>query len=276
MTAGQSMKRSMLEDLAPAVRGLILDMDGVLWREPEPIGDLAAIFSRIASQGLNFVAATNNATKTGVQYLERLRGFGVTLEPWQILTSSDAAADMLTRALPGGSAVFVVGEYGVTEALRGQGFAVITNPEDVRQVAAVVGGIDRALTYRKLLRAAAHVRAGAPFYGTNADATFPTSAGLAPGAGSILAAIATAAESQPVVIGKPSRFMFEVAADRMKLTSTEILVVGDRLETDIAGGRTFGARTALVLSGVSTRAQATAWRPKPDLIAENLGQLVGA
>jgi 4-nitrophenyl phosphatase len=250
-------------------------MDGVLWRETEPIGDLVAIFAAIADKGIRCVTATNNAMKTGAQYLERLRSFGVSLEAWQVVTSSDAAAQTLAKALPHASRVFVVGEDGVVEALRDAGFTVITDPEDRRQVSAVVGGIDRAFTYTKLLRAAAHVRMGVPFYGTNADATFPTPDGLVPGAGSILAAIATAAEVTPTVTGKPAAFMFQLAAQRMKLAAREIVVVGDRLETDIAGGHAFGARTALVLSGVSTRAQAARWRPEPDLIAENLGQLVG-
>ena len=141
---------------------------------------------------------------------------------------------------------------------------------------AVVAGMDRAFTYQKLQAAAAHVRAGAIFYGTNPDPTFPTPAGLAPGAGSVIAAIATAAECQPTIVGKPSPLMFEVAAERIGVGMAETLVVGDRLETDIAGGQAWGARTALVLSGVSTKQQADAWRPKPDIVAADLAELVGA
>jgi 4-nitrophenyl phosphatase len=183
---------------------------------------------------------------------------------------------VLSAALPRGASVFVVGEEGVIQALRDKAFVVITDPADKRAVQAVVGGFDRQFSYDKMLRAAAHIRAGAAFYGTNADATFPTSEGLVPGAGAVLAAIMTAAEKQPIVVGKPSPFLFELAAQRMNLTPPEILVVGDRLETDIAGGQAFGARTALVLSGVSTREGAADWHPAPDLIAADLAQLVGA
>jgi 4-nitrophenyl phosphatase len=97
-----------------------------------------------------------------------------------------------------------------------------------------------------------------------------------PGAGSILAALEAATDAKPTVIGKPSAFMLEISAERMRLTKDEILVVGDRLETDIAGGQSVGAHTALVLSGVSTLDQANAWAPKPDLMAKDLSELLGA
>lgn len=276
MIAASVGSGSSLKALTPAARGLILDMDGVLWTDSLPIGSIAANFAAIRSQGLAFVAATNNATRTVDQYRQKFHGFGADIEPWQIVTSADATAHRLAADLAKGSAVFVVGEDGVVEALRANGFTVITDPGDQRDVAAVVAGIDRAFTYAKLQRASTHVRAKAAFYGTNADATFPTPHGLIPGAGAILTAIATAAECKPTVIGKPSPFMFQVAAQRMHLAPSDIVVVGDRLETDIAGGQAFGARTALVLSGVSTRERAADWRPPPDIIAADLAQLVGA
>ena len=121
----------------------------------------------------------------------------------------------------------MVGEEGVVKALREQGFQVITDAFDETKVVAVVAGIDRALTYEKLRRATAHVRAGALFFGTNPDKTFPMPEGLVPGAGSILVAIATAADVEPVVVGKPAPFMFQLSAERMNLTHDEILVIGD-------------------------------------------------
>jgi 4-nitrophenyl phosphatase len=268
-------KESNLQKLLPAVRGVVLDMDGVLWKDAMPIGDLARIFNSMRSAGLKIILATNNATMTVDQYVKKLAGFGVSLEPWQIITSSHATAATLSKAFPQGGAVYVVGENGVIAALTQSGFSTITDPEDETPVLAVVGGIDRALTYQKLRRAMSHIRAGARFYGTNPDTTFPTPAGLVPGAGSILAAIQSASGTDPIVIGKPSPFMFQLCAERLELAMDEILVVGDRLETDIAGAQAVGARTALVLSGVSIRAQAEAWQPKPDIIAENLAALVG-
>src|SRR5271157_159836 len=281
----------MLDKLSPPVRGLILDMDGVLWKDDTPIGDLHATFDRIQERNLKVTLATNNATRTVEQYLEKLRGFGVTLEPWQIVTSSEALAHVLAeRFTPAPlsdsppifsenrgnwrGAVFVLGENGIVSALRAKGFTPITDPDDKTPPVAVVSSFDRQLTFQKLRRATLHVRAGAPLYATNADRSFPTPDGLIPGAGSILAALETATDVKAIVIGKPSPFMMEIAMERMGLTKAEVLVIGDRFETDIAGGQALKARTALVLSGVSTLEQSNEWQPKPDLIAKDLAELV--
>ncbi len=266
----------MLDRLSPPIRGLILDMDGVLWKDDAPIGDLPGIFDCIRARGLQVVLATNNATKTVREYLGKLHALAVNLEPWQIVTSSEATAHVLAKTFPQLGPVFVVGENGIVSALRQKGFDPITDPEDEAVPVAVVSSFDRKVTFQKLRRATLHIRAGVPFYGTNGDRTFPTPAGLVPGAGSILAALEAATDIKPIVIGKPSAMMLELAAERMRLDKREILVAGDRLETDIAGGQSMGAHTALVLSGVSTLDQANAWTPKPDLIARDLAELVGA
>lgn len=258
------------------LRALILDMDGVLWRDAAPIGNLPAVFDRIRSLGLKVALATNNATKTVGEYLEKFDGYGVTLEPWQIVTSSLATAETLSKHFPGGGPVFVVGENGIRRALEDFGFSAITDPQDETRPVAVVAGIDRFVSYQKLRRATLHIRAGAPFYGTNPDRTFPTPQGLVPGAGAILAAIEAATDVSPTVIGKPSPFMMTIALERLGTSPDETLVVGDRLETDIAAGQAAGCHTALVLSGVSTREQAQAWTPGMDFIAPDLTSLVGA
>jgi phosphoglycolate/pyridoxal phosphate phosphatase family enzyme len=268
------VKAMTLQQLSPAIRGLILDGDGVLWKDTAPIGDLAHTFARIRGRGLQVVLATNNATMTVSQYLDKLRGFGVALDAEQIVTSAHATAAALLKAFPQKGAAYIVGEGGVIAALCEAGFAAVTDPEDATPVVAVVVGFDRGLTFQKLSRAMRHVRAGARFYGTNPDVTFPTPTGLIPGAGSIIAAVKAATGVEPVVIGKPAPFMFALCAERMHLEMRETLVVGDRLETDIAGGQAVGAHTALVLTGVSTAAQADAWQPRPDLIAQDLAALV--
>jgi len=265
----------MLAHLRPTVKGLILDLDGVLWNGATPIGKLSAIFDRIRSLNLKVSLATNNATLTVEEYLSKLHGFGVNLEAEQIVTSAAATAATLIKAFPEKGAVFVVGETGVIQSLSDAGFSVITDAENSCPVVAVVAGIDWELTYNKLRRATFHIRAGTPFFGTNPDATFPTPEGLVPGAGATLAALETAGGSHPVIIGKPSPLMFELSLERMRLRQSEVLIVGDRLETDIAGGQSLGSRTALVLSGVSTSAQAKDWKPAPDLLAADLAEVLG-
>ena len=256
------------------IKALILDMDGVLWRENTPIGDLPAIFARIRERGLKVALATNNATRTVDEYLQKLDGFGVMLEPWQMITSSLATADTLAKEFPDGGAVFVVGENGIQRTLEERGFRPIIDPQDETRVVAVVTGMDRSVSYQKLRRATLHIRAGVPFYGTNPDRTFPTPQGLAPGAGSILAAIEAATDVKPIIIGKPQPAMMDMALEKLGTKPEESLVVGDRLETDIAAGQASGCKTALVLSGVSTREQAEAFRPALDFIVKDLSSLI--
>ncbi len=256
------------------LKALILDMDGVLWRDDTPIGDLLAIFARIRERGFKVALATNNATRTVDEYLEKFSGFGVTLEPWQIVTSSLASADTLAKDFPGGGSVFVIGENGIQRALEERGFAPLIDPQDETRPVAVVAGIDRFISYAKLRRATLHIRAGVPFYGTNPDRTFPTPQGLVPGAGAILASIEAATDVKAIIIGKPSPFMMHLALERLGTGPEETLVVGDRLETDIVAGQAAGCKTALVLSGVSTFEQAKSWQPAPDYIVEDLSTLL--
>jgi len=271
---------AMLDELTPPVRGLILDMDGVLWQEDTPIGDLAAIFARIHSRGLLVALATNNATLGAGDYSAKLRGFGAVVDSARIITSAAATAELLAERFrplnraPSGRAVFVLGEGGILDALRAKGFSPLTDPLDESRPLAVVSSFDRSLTFAKLRRATLHVRAGAPLFATNADRTFPTPQGLVPGAGSILAALEAAGDVRATVVGKPAVFMMQLAASAVGLSAAEVLAVGDRLETDIAGGQAFGARTALVLSGVTSAEAAAQWRPKPDLVAKDLAELV--
>lgn len=268
------MTITKLSELNPSPLGLILDMDGVLWRENTPIGDLPDIFTRIDELGLRVVLATNNSTKTVDQYLSRMRNFGVELEPWQIVTSSDAVAALLEDKFPNRGDVFVIGEDGVQQALLDNGFKPV-EPGAAGNAIAVVAGIDREINFAKLREAALLIGRGLPFYGTNPDLTFPTPEGLIPGAGSFLALLSAATGVYPIVAGKPAPYLLELAITRLGTSRARTLVVGDRLETDIAGGQAVGCPTALVLSGVSTLEMGKTWTPAVDIIAEDLATLVG-
>ena len=258
------------------IKALILDMDGVLWRDNTPIGDLPSIFACMRSRGFKVVLATNNATKTVDEYLEKFSNFSVTLEPWQIISSALATADVLGKRFPNGGAVFTVGENGLQRALEERGFEAIVDPDNETVPVAVIGGMDREVTYAKLRRATLHIRAGVPFYGTNPDKTFPTPLGIVPGTGAILAAIEAATGVEPTIIGKPLPAMMYTALAKLGTKPEETLVVGDRLETDIAAGQAAGCKTALVLTGVSSREQANQWKPAPDFIFEDLTALVNS
>lgn len=246
-------------------------MDGVIWRENDPIGDLPEIFANIRARGLKFIMATNNAVRTVSQVQQRLTKLGVTLEQDQIVTSALAVAHLLKERFPQGGGVYIVGEDGIKQALSAQGFY-----EADHDVVAVVVGLDRSISFEKMRRATLLIRAGAPFYGTNPDRTFPTPEGLIPGAGALLSIFETATDVKPILAGKPQPALFELALERLGVRKEEALVVGDRLETDILGGQQAGFPTALVLSGISTAAEAEQWKPSPTLIYPSLADLVNS
>lgn len=255
------------------IQSLILDMDGVLWRDNSPIGDLPRIFARIRERGWKFVFATNNGTKTPEEYVQKLAGFGVDVEPRQVLTSALGTAQLLQGRIPDGAPVFVVGGNGIKTALRDRGYEILS-VDKAESAWALVMGIDREINFDKMREAALLARRGIPFFATNPDKTFPTPRGEIPGAGAWISVIVTATGVEPVYAGKPHPFLMEMALERLGTKKEETLVVGDRLETDIAAGQAVGCPTALVLSGVSAREQAEAWVPAPSLIVQDLEALV--
>jgi len=248
---------------------MILDMDGVLWRGDQPLGDLPKIFNWLDKRGYRVVLATNNATLSVKDYQSKISRFGVELEAWQIVNSSQAVGHYLKQRYPSGGKVYIIGEAGLIETLAGYGFL----HEDT-DVLAVVAGMDRHLTYEKLRKATLLIRNGALFIGTNPDRTYPVPEGLVPGAGAVLAALEAATDISPNIIGKPAPEMYRVALERLAVSAEQTLVVGDRLETDIAGAQTLGCQTALVLSGVTNEEAARAWQPAPDWLVDNLTTLV--
>ncbi len=253
------------------LRGLILDMDGVLWRGEQPLGDLPALFARLQALGLRWVFVTNNATRSPADYVRKLARFGVTARADQILNAALAAVAALRERWPQAQAVVhVLGEGPLQAMLTAAGFRVTAEP----QADAVVAALDRTCTYDKLARAALAIRRGAWFVGTNPDRTYPTPEGLVPGAGALLAALEAATDVPPTVVGKPEPWLFRLALERLQARPEQVLVVGDRLETDILGGQRLGLPTALVLSGVTDRAQAEAWRPAPHLVVRDFTALV--
>jgi len=244
-------------------------MDGVLWRGNEAIGDLRSIFEKIGQIGWKVIFATNNGSRTIQQYVELLASFGVKADLWQVITSATAAVEYLSGKYPHGGSVYIIGEQGITEACSEHGFS-----QSEIDALAVIVGIDRKLTYDKLRSATLLIRSGVPFIGTNPDKTFPTPQGLVPGAGAILAAIETATSVSPIIVGKPEPTMYRIALQRLNIPARNVLVVGDRPETDIAGAQLIGCHTALVLSGVTDAVQANEWRPTPDFIVKDLESLI--
>ncbi len=252
--------------------GVVVDMDGVLWRGDEPLPGIDAFFELLRARHIPFVLATNNSSKTPANYVDKLASFGIEgVAAGQIITSGTATADYLRHTCAPGTRVHVVGSAGLREILADAGFALAAEDVDV-----VVVGIDFELTYEKLRVATRLIRSGAKFVGTNPDVTFPSPEGLIPGTGTILAALETSTGVAPTVIGKPGAPMFDVALERLGTVADRTLMIGDRLGTDILGARRARFKTVLVLTGVSTRDELSASGIRPDAVYEGLPQLLEA
>jgi HAD superfamily hydrolase (TIGR01450 family) len=240
----------------------VLDLDGVVWLTGQPIPGVDEAVGRLRGAGVHVLFATNNSAPTRAQLHRQLAHCGITADDADVLSSADVAAGMLD---PGTSAL-VLAEDGVIEALGRRGVTVVPKgPAD-----AVVVGLTRAFTYDTVAEAASTVRAGARLIGTNTDATYPTPDGLVPGAGSILAAVSTAAETTPEVAGKPHRPTAE-AITKLVPEGELRTMVGDRPGTDGALAAQLGVPFALVLSGVTRKGaipeDAGAAAVAPDLLA---------
>jgi 4-nitrophenyl phosphatase len=259
----------MIQNLQPAIKGLILDMDGVLYEGNQPLGDLPRLFEGIKEKGWRVIMATNNAIRNTDEHLERMKSFGVDLEPWQIINSIQVVVALLKRHFPEGGPVYGVVSPATKAALETAGYYY-----DEKDAKAVIVGLDRHVTYEKLEIATLLIRSGKMFIGTNPDASFPTPKGLIPGAGSIIASVATATGVKPVFAGKPEPAMYEISMERLGTTLKTTLTIGDRLDTDILGGQRTGCRTGLVMSGVTSSAELAVWEPKPDLVAEDIWKML--
>lgn len=262
-------------DALRAVRGVLFDMDGVIYVGTRPLPGVQEAIDYLTSTGRTFLFVTNNASKTPEQFVARLAEMDIHVRPEQVLGSAEATACWLAGQVadhgwPRGP-VIVVGQDGLRVALQKSGFELTTDPHTAKYA---VAGISFQLTYDELANASLAIRGGARFVGTNSDATFPSERGLLPGAGSVLALLTTATGQQPLVIGKPNRGMYEQALARLNLTAGQTLMVGDRYDTDISGAVPLGLCTAGVLTGVSTRADFEQADPAPRLIVDNLPELI--
>lgn len=255
-----------------SIKAIIADMDGVLWRGDVPLPGIVEFFKLLLARGLPFVLATNNSAKSPADYVAKLERMGVfNVSEEQIITSGTASVSYVQARYPSGTRVYVLGGDGLRKILTDAKFTVSEDGADV-----VMVGFAPQLTYDRLKKASLLIREGADFIGTNPDPSIPTPEGLAPGAGSIIAAVRTATDCEPVIIGKPHPPMFEAALRFLGTPPAETLMIGDRLTTDIEGAQRVGLRTALVLTGVTTREELAASPVKPDEIFEDLVELVAA
>lgn len=267
----------MTRDLAGLrkVHGVLFDMDGVIYIGNQRLPGVREMIDYLESTERRYLFVTNNPVMSPEQFVERLSEMGVDVRSDQILGSAEATACWLAEQIrchgwPRGPAI-VIGEDGLNAALQDNGFELTKDPH---AAAYAVVGISFQLNYEDLVGVTLAIRGGAKFIATNSEAAYPSDRGPLPGTGSILALLASVVDQQPVVIGKPNRSMYEQAMSRLNLTAGQTLVVGDRYETDIAGAISLGLWTAGVLTGASIRDDFEHAGSPPDLISEDLLDLV--
>jgi phosphoglycolate/pyridoxal phosphate phosphatase family enzyme len=265
------------------IRLVAVDLDGVVWLGGTVLPDAPRALADVVERGLDLRYVSNNSTAHREAVSERLAAAGLPAGAGRVLTSGFVTARWLRDRLPEGAPVLVVGESGLLQELAEVGLAPIRAGNEPAAPAgapyrAVVVGMDRSFDFKALTRAQAALIAGALFVGTNPDPTFPTPTGLLPGAGSVVAAVATAAQREPVFMGKPGLGLAEVLATETGVPAEETLFIGDRLSTDIGMGCRAGMVTALVLTGVTSpadldRARADGSDALPDHVLSTLADL---
>ena len=252
------------------LRGFMLDLDGVVYTGQQVIPGAREFFAWLRQSSARFLLITNNSSRGPEQFALRLGRMGIHVAPVEILTSAEATGEFLVGNAPAASRVFVIGEQGLHSALEARGFQLV----DDEDAAYVVVGLDRQFDYRKLTIAIRAVLNGAHFIGSNPDVTLPDAAGILPGAGSVQAAIRAATGVEPTIIGKPEPTMLSYGLRRLGCAPHEVAVIGDRLDTDIIGGRRAGLVTILVLTGISSEDDLTRSSVQPDYVVRDLFALV--
>jgi NagD protein len=251
------------------IKAVISDMDGVLYRGKNLIPGAKEFVRRLVENSMPFLFLTNNSEQTPLDLKRKLEHMGIDgVQEENFITSAMVTAEFLKSQKPSAT-VYIVGGPGLASELYRAGFSVSESRADY-----VVVGKTSNLTFDMLRKAVRLIDQGAKFIGTNPDVIDPAEDGIEPACGSVLAAIQTATGKKPYIVGKPNPLMMLVAKRRIGCHASETLMIGDRMDTDILGGLEAGMKTALVLSGVSTREVLDEFPYRPDYVFDNVGDIV--
>lgn len=250
---------------------LLSDLDGVVYAGPHAIPGAVESLKRLSGLGVGLGYVTNNASRSPAEVAAHLRELGAPAEDDQVVSSSQAAADLLASRLAPGSRILITGSAALAREIELVGLTPVHSQDE--EPVAVVQGFNPGIGWKDLAEAAYVVSAGAFWVATNTDMSIPQARGIAPGNGTLVAAVTAATGKTPLVAGKPEAPLFHSAAKR--LGAERPLVVGDRLDTDILGGNNAGFATVAVLTGVDTRETILAARAaeRPDYLIGSLEDL---
>jgi len=251
-----------------AIKNVISDMDGVIYRGKKLITGAEKFVNMLVSIQTRFLFLTNNSEKTPLDLKRKLNGLGIKgLSEANFITSAMATAAFLHNQKPAGT-VYVVGGGGLINELYKVGFSISEHNPDY-----VVVGKTASFNFEMLKKAMSLIINGAKFIGTNPDVVDPAENGFEPACGALLASIEIATQKKPYIIGKPNSLMMTIALNKLGVMAHETLMIGDRMDTDIVAGMEAGMKTCLVLSGVTGRETLDQFPYKPDYIFNNVGEI---
>ncbi len=254
-----------------SMRGFIFDLDGTVYLGDHVLFGAIETIAELRARGFKTVFISNKPLEPGSAYAAKLTRLGIPTPCDDVITSARVLAMYFQRNAPG-ARVFIIGEPPLIEEMRQAGLHIVDDPARIEYV---IAAFDRTFDYRKWNIAFQAIKFhGAHFVATNADKSCPVDGGEIPDCAGIIAALeATTGKKVEFVAGKPSPLIIQAGIERMQVHAEECLVIGDRLETDIAMGRAAGTRTALVLTGVTRREHLASAAIQPDFVLESLGEL---
>ena len=258
--------------LADELDGLLVDLDGVVWVGREMVPGAVTALRELLAGGMEIVFVTNNPGKPAAVYAERLRDAGVPTNADRVVTAGEATAGLVAEYAGVGGTAFVIGAPAFHETVTAAGLTLLAG-EAGREAAVVVVSGHRDFDYEELLTATLALQGGAALFATSRDPTMPMPGGAWPGTGAILAAVETASGARAEIGGKPEPHLFEMARERIP-AAKRVAMVGDRVSSDIEGGRRAGLETILVLSGATSREEAAGATPAPDHVIADLAGLL--
>jgi len=258
--------------LADDYDGFLIDLDGVVWIGRELIPGSAEALRELGERGTEFVFVTNNPGRQRGVYASRLREAGVEVDEGRIVTAGESTARLAAATAGQGASAFVIGAEAFHEAVAGEGLELVGGEAGRKAKVVVVSG-HRGFDYEELLTATLALQQGAKLVATSRDPTLPMPGGPWPGTGAVLAAVETASGASAEIGGKPERHLFDLACERLGAGAGRVAMVGDRVASDIEGGRRAGLDTILVLTGSTPREDVEAAAAADHVIADLSGLL---
>lgn len=247
--------------------GFLIDMDGVIYRGSQLIPGADEFINVLLRKDIPFLFLTNNSQRTRRDVQTKLQRMGIHVEESHVFTCAIATARYLAKLKPNGTA-YIIGEGGLLQAMHQNGFSIVDHSPDY-----VVVGEGRTVTLDALESAVNMIMGGAKLIATNMDPSCPTQTGTRPGCGATVAYLEAVTGRKAFSVGKPSPIMMRAARKELNLATSQTVMIGDTMDTDILGGVQMGYRTVLTLTGGTRRADLDQYAYGPDVIVESVAEL---